>query len=504
MRLRAVLAALAFGAASPAAAASPLPLPPAPVRLVIPDAGAFDRILSGRWRLALEGAADPDDPLVAAWRRTPVGAKLEDQWSRLAKDLPWTWAQIRSLQPTRVGVALLEVGPLEAVLVIETPLAALPLELPGGSPAERAGVAYHVVAQGAGDGVGGERRMGLAWARLSGRLVLATSVRGLERTIDASLAGEGFEASAGDLASLELDLDALRRDLYFRREFLFGPGPEAGTLRAALRLEEGRLVELREGRSDERAAAFRIEDTGLGAGWEPGAAGLPAALRAALLEPVPDLADRPLPPLRPLPAAARDAEDRYLADLRRALPGAGAENEEGELPAVRELFERHAPSGWGWSVAADGRVAIVFEWPAERDAELLASVQRTLERRAGRVSVAVVGPASELRVGPGLAAVAMLRRGRFVWFGPDAASLAAAAEPAAAPGVVRWARLDLRTLRSEASRWPRIEGPANPEQVRPFSDRVLGLLGWMPDAVAIAVERRADGSGSFQERIAFE
>jgi hypothetical protein len=502
-RLRLLLAGLAF-ASSAAAATPPLPLPPAPVRLVIPDAEAFDAALSGRWRLALDGEADADDPLVGAWRRTGVGAKLEDQWSRLAKDMPWSWAQIRALQPRRVGVALLEVGHLEAVLVIDTPLAALPLALPAGEAGDHAGVPYRLVARGAADGGSDERRMGLAWARLSSLLVLATSERALRRAIDTSLSGEGFDAPLGGLASLELDLDALRKDLYFRREFLFGSGPETGRLRAALRMEDGHLVELREGPSDEPAAAFRIETAGLGAGWEPTASGLFASLRASLLEPEPGLSERPLSPQRPLPPAGRDAEDRYLVDLRQALPGAGPENEEAELRDGRELLERHAPSGWGWSASSDGGARIVFEWPAERDAELLAFVRRTVERRAGRVSVVAREGAAELRVGPDLAALGLRRTGRFVWFGPDAAALAGATEPLAAPGVVRWARLDLDALRSEAVRWPRVEGPANPEQVRPFSDRLLGLLGWVPDAHAIAVERHSDGHGSFSERVVFE
>lgn len=502
---RALLLCGTLGLAHPGQAATPpLPLPDAPVRLVIPDAAAFDAALSGRWRLALEGDADPNDPLVGAWRRTQVGAKLEDQWSRLAKDVPWSWADIRSLQPRRVGLALLDVGHLELVLVVDTPLLALPLSPPVGEAREHAGAVYRLVARGSADGASDERRMGLAWARLGSLLVLATSERALKLAIDAAQSGQGFDAPLAGLASLELDLDALRKDLYFRREFLFGAGPETGRVQAALRLEDGRLVELREGRSDEAPAAFRIEAAGLGAGWEPDAAGLFGALRRGLLEPQPRLAERPVPPRRPLPAAGHAAEDRYLVDLRQALPGAGPEYEEGELADWRDLLGRHAPRGWGWVAAADGRPSVVFEWPAERDAELLALTRRTLERRAGRVTVVTVGDTSELRVGPGLAAAAWRRTGRFVWFGPDAASLASRAEPIAAPDVVRWARLDLDALRSESARWPRLEGPATPEEVRPFSDRLLGLLGWIPNARGIAVERRARGGGAFRERVVFE
>jgi hypothetical protein len=38
--------------------------------------------------------------------------------------------------------------------------------------------------------------------------------------------------------------------------------------------------------------------------------------------------------------------------------------------------------------------------------------------------------------------------------------------------------------------------------VRPFSDRVLGLLGWMPMVRTLEVERRVTASG-FKERVVF-
>ena len=46
-------------------------------------------------------------------------------------------------------------------------------------------------------------------------------------------------------------------------------------------------------------------------------------------------------------------------------------------------------------------------------------------------------------------------------------------------------------------------GPAAPERVRPFSDRILGLLGWMPSVRTIAVERRQGDSG-WTESVSFE
>jgi hypothetical protein len=39
--------------------------------------------------------------------------------------------------------------------------------------------------------------------------------------------------------------------------------------------------------------------------------------------------------------------------------------------------------------------------------------------------------------------------------------------------------------------------------VRPLSDQVLGLLGWMPSVRAIAVERRRTADG-WEERVVFE
>ena len=68
---------------------------------------------------------------------------------------------------------------------------------------------------------------------------------------------------------------------------------------------------------------------------------------------------------------------------------------------------------------------------------------------------------------------------------------------------MRWGRVDLRAVRGEAGRWARVEGPARPETVRPLSDQVLGLLGWMPSVRSIAVERRRTEDG-WEERVVFE
>jgi len=240
MKAAAVVGALLTSGAAMATEPTGLPLPPAPVQLVIPDAAAFDSALAGRWRLALTGAPEAGDPLLAAWRQSPLGTKLEDQWRRLAGELPWSWSEIRRMQPRAVGVALLNVGALEAVLAIETPLATLPIHPPAGHERVHEGVAYRSVAGGAADGVTGERRAGLAWTRLGRHLVLATSERALCLAIDESLAGRSVAAALPGLASLALDVASLRRDLYFRREFLFLDDSGDEQILAALDKAEGK------------------------------------------------------------------------------------------------------------------------------------------------------------------------------------------------------------------------------------------------------------------------
>lgn len=499
-----VIAGVLWAGAAAAAEPAGLPLPPAPVQLVIPDAAAFDAALTGRFRLALTGAAEEGDPVVAAWRQSPVGSKLEDQWRQLSHDLPWTWTEIRRLRPRAVGLALLNVGALEAVLVIDTPLAALPLQPPAGSAAVHQGVAYRQVVQGAGDGDNGERRMGVAWARLGSFVVIATSERALRLAIDESLAGRGVTAPLAGLASVALDVTALRKDLYFRREFLWGDGARDGVVRAALRVEDGSLVEVREGRGEALPAAYRFGLPGdAESGWETDGDTLWPALRAALLEPLPTLLERPLATPRALPSVERDAGDAYLTDLRTPAQSAAALGEEGELARWKALRDAQRVAGWGHAVAADGARLLVVEWPAARDAELVALCTATLERRAGRVEVRRSGDTTEWRVGPGLPSLALRRTGRFVWFGPAAGSLAGVVEPAADGDVVRWARLDAAAVRAAGARWERIEGPASPERVRPLSDRLLGLLGWMPSLQRISLERRQTGE-TWTERLVLE
>jgi hypothetical protein len=201
--------------------------------MVIPDVTAFDAALTGAYRRALLGEPADDDPLVAAWRHAPVGSKLETQWGLFAGDLPWTWEQVLATKARSLGLALLSPGSLEAVLVLDTPLATLPVPLPRGAARTHAGVAYALVSRGAGDGDSGDRRPGLAWARHGGRLFLATSERALQLALDEALAGRATAAALPGLVALDLDLSALRADRYFRREFPWAPGPEDGHVKAA-------------------------------------------------------------------------------------------------------------------------------------------------------------------------------------------------------------------------------------------------------------------------------
>jgi hypothetical protein len=231
--------------------------------------------------------------------------------------------------------------------------------------------------------------------------------------------------------------------------------------------------------------------------------GLGAALRAAILEPIPSPSERPVPVVAPLPQADTKAEDRYLVSLDKPRPVAGEPAfEEGELAAWRALWQKQPVDGWGWALSGDGVRRLVFPWPEARQAELLDLCRATVERRAGRVTVADVGGAREIRVGPELPVVALRRTGAFVWVAPSARDLGDVGEPRPAGDVVRWARLDLDAARGEAARWARAEGPGAPEETRPFSDRILGLLGWLPETRAISVERRRTVDG-WTERVVF-
>ena len=488
-------------------AAAPLPLPPAPLRLVIADGPAFDAALGGQFRAFLSGRAKADEPVTAAWRQSRVGSKLEAQWHALAKDLPWTWTELSRLRPRSLGLALLQVGHLEAVLVVDTPLAQLPFALPKGSPRQHEGVPYALVTRGAGDGVSADRRMGLAWARSGRLLFLATSERALLLALDQAKAGQGLEPSLAGLAFLELDLDALRKDRYFQREFPFPGGPETGAVRAVLRRENGVLVELRQGAGGPpgiAGGAFRFEARAAAAGWEPDGATFWAAFRRGLLEPVPAPDEQPVPALANLPDASPGEPGPYVEDFTKARPAAGTRaGEEGDLGPWKALLARQPIPGWGFLVGRDGVRRLALPWPEALDGEFLECCRATEARRAGAASVADRSGTREILVGPGLPALALRRSGPLLWLAPSARALQDLPEAKADPALVRWARLDLGASRAEAPRWAKVEGPARPETVRPLSDQVLGLLGWLPQVKALAVERRITQDG-WEERVVFD
>ena len=475
-----------------------LPLPDAPVRVVIPDVKAFDAALTGAYRRFAVGRPKAGDPLISSWRKTQVGSKLEDQWARFAEFLPLTWEDILKLQTTSMGFALFEVGHLEAVLILDTPLAALPASFRKGERKSHGGVAYALVAKGAADASDDpDRRMGLAWARLGQRLFLATSERALKRTLDESLAGRGIAPPLAGFVSMELDLDALRKDRYFRREFLFAEGPETGRLRAALRKEGDSLVEIREGGREPRGSVHYFNASGAAAaGWEPEGSDFWPALRRGLLEPVPVPSERPVPLQQPLPSPATDGpEDRYAVDITRPRATRDAAWEEGDLTAWKGLLQRTPVANWGYWIGRDGSRRLVFPWPAEQDPAFLDACRTSLSRRAGPTTVESTGEVREIRVGGGFPVLAIRRTAGFLWVAAAAKDLQDAAPPRSNPELVRWARLDLAAARAEAPRWAKVEGPPRPEQMRPLSDRVLGLLGWMPATTSIYVERRKTATG---------
>lgn len=488
--------------ASVPAADNGLPLPPAPVRVVIPAVPAFEAALTGAYRQALTGELPEGNAVATAWRRTQVGSKLEAEWRKLGEDVAWTWSDVQKLRPSRLGLSLLSPGSLEAVLVVDTPLAALPSPLPAGEGKTHAGIAYSLVARGSGDGTDDDRRMGLAWARHGGLLLLATSERALLLALDEAAAGRSFAPALPGVVSMALDMDALSQDRYFKREFLFPPTP-SGRVDAALRLEGGGLVEVRQGSGASEGAALVFSARGaMAAAWEPDAAGAWPAFRAALLEPGPELRDKPVPPLGPLPAAAALVEDRYLVNLEKPPLRNDAPWEEGDVARGRELFARAGLRGFGYAVSEDGSRLMVFEWPQSLMADLDGACRATLHRRGGPVSAHDVQGATELRFGPDLPALAWKRSGPYVWFAASARRLGDVPAAKAEAEVVRWASLDLRAARAEGARWARAEGPASPESVRPFSDRILGILGWMPETSGLLVTRRRAASG-WTERVEF-
>ncbi|MBK9372964.1 MAG: hypothetical protein IPN03_04370 [Holophagales bacterium] len=495
---------LALGTTTAAAATEPLlPLPEAPVVLFSSDPAALDRVLAGGLRAALSGKAGAEDPVMKGLRQTRVGAKLDEQWALFAADLPLSWTEIAAMKPTALGLALLSAGNLEAVLAIRTPLAQLPVTLPAGEARSRAGVTYAVVARGAGDERTLDRRIGLAWARVDGTLLLATSERALLLALDRAAAKQGYAAFLPGLLSARLDLTALRGDRYFRREFLFAEGlegSESGILLCALREENGRLVEVREGEAAAGPAAARWSLDGrrvAAAGWETSGRRFPSALRRGLLEPVPSPASRPGLALKPLPDPNAAQGERYLVDLTKPIPASG-EGDAAELPRWAAFLDGLPVEGWGWEAGADGSRRVLLRVPPAKEDELVDLAKATLTRRAG----AAIPAPSRLDVGPALPGLAWARRGDWLWLAASESHLAGVPAPAQEPGLVRWSRLDLDAVRAEKGPWRDAEGASFEGRVRPFSDRILGLLGWAPKTTSVTVERRQEGS-RFRERVVF-
>ncbi len=504
MKTLLLLVSAALALALPLAAAEPLlPLPDAPVVVVSTDPAALDRALGGGFRKALTGGLADADPVARGLRQSRVGLKLDEQWALFASDLPLDWARLVALKPEAIGLAILSAGNLEAVLAVRTPLAELPFPLPAGEARARNGVPYAYVARGAGDERTLGKRMGLAWARTGGTLLVATSERALHLALDRAAAGKGFAAFLPGLVSARLDLAALRVDRYFRREFLFPEGTtgaETGLLHCALREEGGRLVEVREGSAPLVPVAPRWPTDGrrvAAAGWETDASRFPGALRRGLLEQVPAPSERPVPALRPLPDPNAADGERYLVDLTKPVPREGA-GDAAELPRWQALLDALKLDGWGWEAGADGSRRLVARVPAEREAAFLDLARTTLARRAG----AATASASRLDVGPGLPGLAWTRRGEWLWLAVAESHLAGVPAPAAEKGLVRWSRLDLDAVRGEQGAWRDAEGASFEGSVRPFSDRILGLLGWAPRTTAVEVERRQEG-GRFRERVVF-
>ncbi|MFN7987130.1 MAG: hypothetical protein U0529_06630 [Thermoanaerobaculia bacterium] len=497
------LALLLAAAAALPAPAQLLPLPEAPVVLVSTDPAALDRALSGGIRKALAGTADAEDPVTKGLRQTRVGGKLDEQWGLFAADLPLTWTEIAAMKPTAVGFSLLSAGDLEAVLAVRTPLAQLPVSLPAGEARSRNGVSYALVSRGAGDEKTLDRRIGLAWARVDGTLLLATSERALLLALDRAAAKKGYEAFLPGLVSARLDLAALRSDRYFKREFLYAEGlegTESGVLLCVLREESGKLVEIREGEAPRAPAAPRWATDGrrvAAAGWETSARRFPSALRRGLLEPVPVPAPKPGLGLKPLPDPNAAQGERYLVDLSKPVPPPG-EGDAAELPRWAAFLDSLKLEGWGWEVGSDGARRLVVKLPPAREAELRDLAKATLTRRAG----ATTPGDARLEVGPALPGLAWTRRGDWLWLATSEAHLANVPDPSVDADLVRWSRLDLDAVRAEKGAWKDAEGAAFEGRVRPFSDRILGLLGWAPKTASVSVERRQEGS-RFRERVVF-
>ena len=489
----------------PAAASAGVPLPPAPVRIVIPDRGGLRCIPDRSVPPRPHRSARRGDPVVAAWRRSQVGAKLEDQWSKLAGrssvDLdhdPGAPPEGGRLRPARRrrprrrdGGRRRRRGPARA---LEARNGEGPWRNPlsgGGRSAPPRGPAKPNVA------------WGWPGPRPRDRLFLATSEEALTLALDELLAGRSFEAPLAGLVSVDLDAEALAKDRYFRREFLFGPTAPAGHVRAALRLEGGHLVEVREGQGDPGPAGAIVR----GAWRGGGRLGNRTRRRSSMRSGAGSSSPWPRGPTgpsahSPLPSATPASTDRYLVDLRRP-PAAAIAWEEGDVALWRDLLRKNPVSGWGYALGADGSRRIVFRWPESLDADLLALCSASVARRGGLTATVDVRrregdprrprPAGA-RAAPHREAICGWREAR------PSSSTRRRRHPRPTSFAGRgwtWRRCGPRRLGG-----PRAEGPSAPERVRPFSDRILGLLGWMPETKSLEIERRRSPKG-WTERVVF-
>lgn len=493
----------------PTTAPGGLPLPAAMIRLSIPDVAAFDAALGGGFKKALYGTLPDDDGVARGFGQSQVGAKLVDQWTRFRGETALSFQTILELQASSAALAVLNIGQMEMVLVVETPLAALPDIFETGTAHVDHGKTYHLVRTGAADeGADGETRMGLAWARDAGRLIITSSERAMKLALAALVAGNRFTPKLEGLASLELDLDALQGDLYFKRDFLFGSLPTAGESRgkvsAALRIEASQLIEVREGVAapgGQRGVIFEARDA-VASGWIGDASQLLLELRRAVLEPIPVPSGRPQIAVAPFPTArAASDEDRYAANIETPPPSpSGATSEAADVDLWTTLLAARPVEGFGYLVTRSRARLLAIPWPKDKDAEFASLLKATLTRRGG---VLAPGASSgEYLMGPGLPALAFKRMGDFIWLGPSLSDLRSAPPIEWSSEVVRFSKLNLSAARAEGARFARIEGPRSSDRVRPLSDRVLGLLGWMPSVRTIEVERRVTNAG-FRERVVF-
>ncbi len=107
------------------------------IRLSIPDVPAFDAALGGGFKKALYGNLPNDDGVARGFGQSQVGAKLQDQWTRFRGETALSFETILELQASSAALAVLNIGHMEMVLVIETPLAALARDLRGRRLADR-------------------------------------------------------------------------------------------------------------------------------------------------------------------------------------------------------------------------------------------------------------------------------------------------------------------------------------------------------------------------------